>query len=174
MSSARQCEDEELNSDSSSGNPSMGPNNTDESHEHCMRPRSKPGRDHRWEAQRAEISNLRQEVATLSIRLQEKDDIIHQEGQKVASVNVEILRVRLAMDQDVKLYIDSNVARLRSLLSEAERERDWYKDGVEELRGRLGKSKRMNAALLDFLSQILVDGVYPECDWGTLKMKQKS
>jgi hypothetical protein len=115
---------------------------------------------------------LGEELATLAIRLQEKDNIIHKERQKVAGLNVEILRTKLAVEQEARLYTDSNMMHLRSLLSDAERERDWYKEGVEEFRSRLKQSKTMNAALLDFISQILVDGIYPECDWGMLKMTQ--
>lgn len=121
-----------------------------------------------------QVESLSQELATLSIRLQEKDNIIHQERQKVANVNVEILRVKLGMDRETRLYTDSNMMHLRSLLSEAERERDWYREGVDDFRARLRNSKKMNTALLDFISQILGDGVYPECEWGTLKMKQQS
>ena len=50
-----------------------------------------------------------------------------------------------------------------------ERERDYYKDGIDELQANLQKSKKMNAALLTFLSDILEKGIYPECRWEKLK-----
>lgn len=131
-------------------------------------------RDRQAEVYRTEIDNLNQQLATLSFRLQGKDSIIHEEKQKVANLNIEILRVRLAVDQEARVYTDSHMMHIRSLLSDAERERDWYKEGVEEFRSRLKKSKKMNVALLEFVSQILVDGIYPECDWATLKLKQTS
>jgi chromosome segregation ATPase len=139
-----------------------------------MRPRSRSGRDYQLRSQRAEIDDLRQELIALKIRMQEKDNTIHQERQKVANLNVEVLRVKLAADREARLNTNTNMMHLRSVLSEAERERDWYKQGFEQFRERLKKSKAMNAALLDFMSQVLVDGVYPECEWEALKMKQEA
>jgi chromosome segregation ATPase len=128
---------------------------------------------HYAQMQRAEdqhrLEQLRSQVASFSIRLQEKEQEVNREKAKVAALHLEVLKAQVAADHDLQLKINDSVVHLRSQLEQAERELEFYKDGTEELRSNLSKSKNSNLALIAFLYQILVDGVYPESNWDELK-----
>ena len=114
------------------------------------------------EAQQREIANLR-------LQLQTNERALNAEGKKVVALNLELLLTRVDIDRELKVQTQSSVRNLQNKLREMERERDYYKDGIDELQANLQKSKKMNAALLTFLSDILEKGIYPECRWEKLK-----
>ncbi|KAH6891961.1 hypothetical protein BKA70DRAFT_1233756 [Coprinopsis sp. MPI-PUGE-AT-0042] len=115
------------------------------------------------------LEELRSQVTSLSFHLQRKERDMNREKAKVAALNLEVLQAQVAADHDLQVKINETVAHLRSQLDQTERELEFYKDGTDELRSNLAKSKKSNTALITFLHQILVDGVYPECSWENLK-----
>ncbi|KAH6913573.1 hypothetical protein BKA70DRAFT_1218498 [Coprinopsis sp. MPI-PUGE-AT-0042] len=122
---------------------------------------------------RAQVADLRHKLASLGNEITDRDILLDKEREKVASLNLEILRTRLAVDLETQSQANAQATQVQALLNNAKQERDWYRGGVEQLQSRLRKSKVMNGALVEFLAQILVDGIYPECDWEKLKLKQE-
>ncbi|KAH6908693.1 hypothetical protein BKA70DRAFT_1426587 [Coprinopsis sp. MPI-PUGE-AT-0042] len=125
-----------------------------------------------YEAREAEIADLRRQLAGLRWDLNLAERRLKKEREQVVTLNKEILLAKIDADRELRAMVDEKVMKLSGQLDEAERERDFFKDGVEELKERLGKSKGMNLALINFLSDVLGRGVYPECGWDELKAKQ--
>ncbi|KAH6876956.1 hypothetical protein BKA70DRAFT_1448408 [Coprinopsis sp. MPI-PUGE-AT-0042] len=124
------------------------------------------------EAREAEIADLHKQLASSRWDLRKTEVLLKTERDQVVTLNIEVLRAKLAADREIRALVDAKVMRLSGKLDEAERERDFLNDGVEELRERLKKSKEMNLALINFLADALRQDVYPECSWEELKAKQ--
>ncbi|KAH6902907.1 hypothetical protein BKA70DRAFT_1228078 [Coprinopsis sp. MPI-PUGE-AT-0042] len=105
-----------------------------------------------------QIVDLRHKLATLGDEVAKRDTLLDKEREKVAALNIEILRVRLAMEKEAQIQADTQMKHVQALLSDAERERDWYREGVDQLQLQLKKSKAMNGDLVELLAQILVEG----------------
>ncbi|KAH6885163.1 hypothetical protein BKA70DRAFT_1237202 [Coprinopsis sp. MPI-PUGE-AT-0042] len=116
------------------------------------------------------LEDLREKVATLSQKLFQREMDINSEKKKVAALNLEILQTRLAADRDLQVTINEKVQQLVTQLQETERELEFYKEGTDELSSNLKDSRKSNAALITFLHQILVEGVYIESSWSRLKL----
>ncbi|KAH6897568.1 hypothetical protein BKA70DRAFT_1231510 [Coprinopsis sp. MPI-PUGE-AT-0042] len=124
------------------------------------------------EAREAEIADLRKQLSGLRWDLRQKEHSLKKNRDQVVSLNAEVLRAKLAVDREVRAMVDEKVIKLSGQLDELERERNFLNDGVQELRERLKKSKEMNLALINFLAEVLGQGVYPESSWDELKVKQ--
>jgi triphosphoribosyl-dephospho-CoA synthetase len=116
---------------------------------------------------------LREKLADLRCDASETTLLLRKERDQVVRLNAEVLRAKLAADRDIQSQVDQNVMKPSGKLDEAERERDFVKDGVEEYKEHLKKSKEMNLALIDFLCAVLGQGIYLECNWDNLKSKQR-
>jgi chromosome segregation ATPase len=124
------------------------------------------------DALKEEINRVHGHLLSAESKREDAEAKLQAERDKVVALNAEILRTKLDVERDHTLKIDDRVITVNMMMEEAEKERDRYRAEVDEAEERLQKSKMMNLQLINFLVDVLGGGVYPECVWGELKLKQ--
>jgi hypothetical protein len=108
------------------------------------------------------FGELQERITTLEARIHISDSLARAQDAKVWKLKLEYLRVdRLLLEE--RETNRTAAAQAQMEVKQMERERDFYRDGVEEFRDRMDDSMKVNEYLTRSL-HALIGGVYPDCD----------